>query len=148
MLYIQNLHSSHAFRYPPNCFNLLVTPGLNFRIVHLKERTFKFCIFTNCFKMAAVSSIMGPINIFVIQLNFWNSCNFEIKFNSIKLILLCYNTYLYKFCLLYLFKYLFKIHRIGWSTGIVPVWNPLAIHHQLKEISKRVTLNMHDCQEK
>ena len=26
LLYIQNLHSSHAFKYPPSCFNLLVTP--------------------------------------------------------------------------------------------------------------------------
>ena len=26
LLYIQNVHSSHAFKYPPRCFNLLVTP--------------------------------------------------------------------------------------------------------------------------
>ena len=26
LLYIQNLHSSHAFKYPPSSFNLLVTP--------------------------------------------------------------------------------------------------------------------------
>ena len=26
LLYIQNLHSSPAFKYPPSCFNLLVTP--------------------------------------------------------------------------------------------------------------------------
>ena len=25
-LYIQNLHSAHAFKYPPSCFNLLATP--------------------------------------------------------------------------------------------------------------------------
>ena len=26
LLYIQTLHSSHEFKYPPSCFNLLVTP--------------------------------------------------------------------------------------------------------------------------
>ena len=26
LLYIQTLHSSHAFKYPPSCFNLLVVP--------------------------------------------------------------------------------------------------------------------------
>ena len=47
---------------------------LKFCIILLKERTSKFCIFTNCFKMAAVSCFMGLINIFVFQSNFWNSC--------------------------------------------------------------------------
>ena len=102
---------------------------LNFRIVHIKEKTSKFCIFTSCFKLVEGSSFMSPINIFVIQLNFWNYVfcsklpldNFEIKFNSIKLILLCYNTYLCKLSLLYLFGYLFNILLIGWNSGIVPL---------------------------
>ena len=25
LVYIQNLHSSHEFKYPPSCFNLLMT---------------------------------------------------------------------------------------------------------------------------
>ena len=45
------------------------------RIIHLKERTSKLCIVTNCFKMVVASCFMGPINIFVFQWNFWNSCS-------------------------------------------------------------------------
>ena len=44
----------------------------NFCIVHINERTSRFCIFTNCFKMAVVSCFMGPSNN-VFQSNFWNS---------------------------------------------------------------------------
>ena len=63
---------------------------------------------------------MGPINIFVFQSNFETHVicsklpldNFEIKFNSIKLILLCYNHLLCKFCWLWFFQYLFNIHWI------------------------------------
>ena len=62
----------------------------NFHIVHLKEKTSKFCIFTNRFKMAAMWCFIRYIfNLFLKLIYF----ALETKFNSIKLNLLRYNSY-------------------------------------------------------
>ena len=85
---------------------------LNFRIVHLRERTSKFCFFTNCFKMAEISCFMGPLKylcsnqIFETHV-FWVKLHldtFETKVNPIKLILLFYNIIVCIFSSLYLFE--------------------------------------------
>ena len=65
---------------------------LCFHIVHIKERTSKFCIFTNCFKMSAVSCFMNPIDMYLcFNQNFETHIfcfklpldNFQTDFNSI-----------------------------------------------------------------
>ena len=94
--------------------NFPSSENLNCRMVHIKERTSKWVIFTNCFKM---SCFTGP------------TC-FEIKFYSIELILLCYNTYLCKFCSLYLFEYLFNAPRLAENTGMVPNSSLFTQSHQ------------------
>ena len=45
--------------------NLHLSNNLKFHNVHLKERTCKFCIFTNCFKMVAVTCFTSPTSIFL-----------------------------------------------------------------------------------
>ena len=55
---------------------------------------------------------------------------FEIKFYSIKLILLCYNTYLRKFCSLYLFEYLFNAPQLAENTSMVPNSSLFTQSHQ------------------
>ena len=93
---------------------------LNFCIVHINERTFRFCIFTNLFQDGGGVLIYGPfkqcVSIKFLKLIFCSKLpidNFEIKFYSINLILLSYNTYLCKICLVYLFEYMFNILLIG-----------------------------------
>ena len=95
-----------------------------FPIIHINERTSKFCTFSNCFKMAAVSCFMRPKITLKFYSNIWNTFfavnSFETRFISNESYFYYMKIQLCKFCLLYLFEYLFNIFLICWNSVVVP----------------------------